>query len=99
MIPPNGNKGDGLMYTNLEAGIERLCLTNKDCSNICGISKKTFSNKKAVKTEFVLSEMKALQNFFPTVLYNICSRKMTAKKDVSRWKKETHLVTMKTDGF
>ncbi|MHC1714912.1 MAG: XRE family transcriptional regulator [Acidaminococcaceae bacterium] len=52
------------MYPNLEAEIARLRLTNKDCASICGISEKTFSNKRTGQTEFVLSEMKALQSSF-----------------------------------
>lgn len=49
------------MYPNLEAEIARMGLTNKDCAEICGIAEKTFSNKRTGQTEFVLSEMKALQ--------------------------------------
>ena len=46
-ITSRGNKGGGLMYPNLEAEIARQRLTNKDCASICGISEKTFSNKRA----------------------------------------------------
>lgn len=54
------------MYPNLEAEIARMGLTNKDCANICGVTEKTFSNKRTGATEFVLSEMKSLQRkIFP----------------------------------
>jgi hypothetical protein len=49
------------MYPNLEAEMARAGLTNKDGAGICGISEKAFSNKRTGATEFVLSEMKALQ--------------------------------------
>lgn len=49
------------MYPNLEAEIARKGLTNADLSAICGIAEKSFSNKRTGKTEFVLSEMKALK--------------------------------------
>lgn len=50
------------MYPNLEAEIARKGFTNADLSQICGIAEKSFSNKRTGKTEFVLSEMKALKN-------------------------------------
>ena len=54
------------MYSNLEAEIARKNLTNLMCAHICNISEKSFSNKRTGKTEFVLSEMKALQAaYFP----------------------------------
>lgn len=52
------------MYPNLEAEIARHGLTNFDCAKICRITEKSFSNKRTGKTEFVLSEMKALQSRF-----------------------------------
>lgn len=49
------------MYPNLEAEIARKNLTNADLCQVCGITEKSFSNKRTGKTEFVLSEMKALK--------------------------------------
>ena len=54
------------MFPNLEAEIARNKLSNAVCASVCGISEKSFSNKRIGKTEFVLSEMIALQgNLFP----------------------------------
>lgn len=54
------------MFPNLEAEIARNHLTNADCAKACGISEKSFSNKKTGKTEFVLPEMMALKKkLFP----------------------------------
>ncbi len=53
------------MYPNLEAEIARNKLTNADCSKVCGITEKSFSNKRCGKSEFTLKEIKSLQkNFF-----------------------------------
>jgi len=55
------------MFPNLEAEIARKKLTNAMCAAVCGISEKSFSNKRTGKTEFVLPEMVALQSkLFPT---------------------------------
>ena len=55
------------MFPNLEAKIARNKLTNAMCAAVCGISEKSFSNKRTGKTEFVLPEMVALQSkLFPT---------------------------------
>lgn len=54
------------MFPNLEAEIARKKLSNAICSKACGISEKSFSNKRTGKTEFLLSEMIILKNsFFP----------------------------------
>ncbi|MEG1727155.1 MAG: hypothetical protein RR321_04475 [Acidaminococcaceae bacterium] len=52
------------MYPNLEAEIARNKLTNAECARVCGISEKSFSNKRTGKTEFVLSEMKSIKDSF-----------------------------------
>lgn len=54
------------MFPNLEAEIARKKLSNAACASVCGITEKSFSNKRTGKTEFVLSEMIAMQsNLFP----------------------------------
>ncbi|MBR1590394.1 MAG: hypothetical protein IJ657_04910 [Acidaminococcaceae bacterium] len=54
------------MFPNLEAEIARNKLSNAACASVCGISEKSFSNKRTGKTEFVLPEMVALQRkLFP----------------------------------
>ena len=59
-------KGEVYMFPNLEAEIARNKLSNAACASVCGITEKSFSNKRTGKTEFVLSEMIALQgNLFP----------------------------------
>ena len=55
------------MFPNLEAEMARNNLTNADCAAVCGISEKSYSNKRTGKTEFVLPEMMALRSkLFPT---------------------------------
>jgi len=55
------------MFPNLEAEIARYKLSNAACAAVCNITEKSFSNKRTGKTEFVLSEMIALQRkLFPS---------------------------------
>lgn len=54
------------MYPNLEAELARKKLSNADCAKACGITEKSFSNKRCGKTDFTLPEIKTLQkDFFP----------------------------------
>lgn len=73
------------MFPNLEAEMARHKLKNADCAKVCGITEKSFSNKKTGKTEFVLPEMLALQkNLFPncTLEYLFAQTKDEVQKAV-----------------
>lgn len=54
------------MYPNLEAEFARNKFKNVDGAKVCGITEKSFSNKRTGKTDFTLSEIKKIQaTMFP----------------------------------
>ena len=55
------------MFPNLNAELTRHGIKTKDFAQKIGVSEKTANNKLAGRTEFTLSEIKAIGKIFPEV--------------------------------